>query len=127
VTRISFRGYRLAEHETVTDEALAGMRGQTFVIRDGDRQTAARVVEAVVRDGWIVATADLDVDDFPSTFAAVFDVGPLSVRVLPDMPAEQRYVPTPGEPDWSSIPQTLAPSRLDQVLYGTDSELRFHD
>lgn len=117
MTRTSFRAYRLAEHETVTDDALSRMAGQTFVFRTDDRRVAARVIEAVVRDGWIVVTSDVDADDFNGRIAEALALGPANIYVLPDMPAEQRFVPTPTTPpDWATVSGRFGPARFERVL-----------
>lgn len=116
MTRISFRAYRLGERETVTGDALRRMAGQTFVFRDDDRTVAASVIEAYVRDGWIVITSDVGADDFSARIAESFTLGPVGVHILPDMPAEQRYVPGRSEPDWQSVQNWLGSARLERLL-----------
>lgn len=116
MTRISFRAYRLGVHEFVTDDALMRMAGQTFVFRDDERMVAARVIEAYVRDGWIVITSDVGADDFSVRIAESFTLGPVGVHILPDMPAEQRYVPGRCVPDWQSVQNWLGSARLERLL-----------
>lgn len=113
MTRVSFRVWPVGEHETVTDGALQRMAGQGFVFRAEGKAYAARAIAAVVREGWLVITADIDPDEHGFT---PLDLGFMdNVYSLPEAPAADRFVPTPAGPDWSSVPQTLAPSRLAQV------------
>jgi hypothetical protein len=116
VTVISFRAYPIGVHETVSDDALRNLAGQTFVFRDGDREIAASVISAVVREGWIVVTSDVADDAFTAQMAEEFMIGPLTVRVLPDMPDLHWRLPIPAKPDWATVTGSIGPARLKQTL-----------
>ena len=86
MSHVEFRAYHLAEHTTVSPEALVRMIGNPLRVTMHGKSHEATIVNARVEDGWLLVT----VDD-PELAAAVapprdhdYSFGPVSTRVVSD-------------------------------------------
>lgn len=134
MSRLSLRVYPLGEYESVTDDALRDMVGQTVTSHVRGALFVGKVLDAVVRDGWVEVTTDIDFDE--ATTLDLFDAAggeySLGYRFTPPsfvqdawlraserepsefaftnppeemiLPDWARATPKPTAPDWSTVP-----------------------
>lgn len=139
MTRLSFRAWRIGEHEVYTPEAVDRLVGQHFMVTEGpelaveekplkpdpdnmiryqvtEKIQFAQALAARIEDGWVVIEADLDM--VPSRLRWLGSLADMqNLYTLPPEPPSVRWTVTPRPADWSAVAGVaVGPARLERTI-----------